>query len=286
MADTILGTGRAPVGVRPQPRWRLTPRSALVLLGAETRKGMITQWAHPAGHVIGLAILASMYLSMQFIIGQGSLPRDLLPQTLVAISVFWILTYASLMMIADLIEEKRGGTFAQSHLSPAPPWLIMLGRMVSAAVLGLIAGVIGTAVPALITHTSIPFRWAALLPYGLALLNVLAFTFLMAAIALTSPTIGELHQLTSALVIMLNGSVLPIAFYPDWLRIIAEFLPTTLGIQATNNILFHHATLGTIWRNGDLPWLLVYTVALGVAGAAIFVRNLRVTMRDGRLGQY
>jgi ABC-2 type transport system permease protein len=273
-------------GPRGETRWKLTPRSALALVANEVRKGLTSQLAHSTGFIVGVLVLSTAYLGMQFVTGQGHLQRDLLPPTMVAISAFFFLVDASLVIVADLIEEKRGGTFAQAHMTPAPPWLIMLGRLATASVLGVVVAVIATAVPMLVAHVTIPLRLAALVPYALALVNVLAFSFLLGAIALTSPMVGVLHQMTTTLVIMLNGSILPLAFYPHWLAILARIVPTTLGVEATDKVLFHGASLASIWADGSLPWLIGYTAALGLAGAALFVRNHRMTMRDGRLGQY
>jgi ABC-2 type transport system permease protein len=51
-------------------------------------------------------------------------------------------------------------------------------------------------------------------------------------------------------------------------------------------VLFQDKSLADIWSDGTLPWLLVYTAALILAGCALFVRNHRRALRDGKLGQY
>lgn len=61
------------------------------ILRAEIGKGLRVQLAHPAGHVITLLISTMMYLGLQFVLGQGELRQDLLPQTLVAIGGYWFL---------------------------------------------------------------------------------------------------------------------------------------------------------------------------------------------------
>ncbi|MGW3498378.1 ABC transporter permease [Streptomyces sp. NPDC001020] len=271
---------------RPAATWRLTPRNGLSVLGAEIRKGLLSQLAHPAGHIIMLTISTVLYLGMQYVMGQGSLRRDLIPETLVAISGYWFLHYGSLVMVADLVEEKRGGTYAQSHMSPAPPWVFMMGRLFTASLMGLMVAVVATLVPMFVTGVTIPLKAAALLPYALVVVNVLAFTFVLAAIAINSPMVGALHSLFTSLVILLNGSMMPLGLYPDWLAVVARFLPTTLGIEATTKVLFDGDSLGDIWSDGTLPWLLAYTFVLVLFGGWIFARNHRRAVRDGRLGQY
>jgi len=260
--------------------------SPLAIVGAEVGKGLRVQLAHPLGHVITLVISMVMYLGLQFVMGQGELRQDLLPQTLVAIGGYWFLQYAGLVMVSDLIEEKRTGTFAQAQMSPVRPWLPMLGRLITASLFGLIVAAVASLVPALVAGIEVPLRWAAAVPYALLAANVLAFTFLLAALALASPMIGALQSLATSLVLLLNGSFMPPALYPDWLAFVARLLPTTLSIEATTDVLFRGRSLADITTDGTLLWSVAYTLALIAAAAALFVRNHRRAVRDGRLGQY
>ncbi|MEU4443194.1 ABC transporter permease [Actinosynnema sp. NPDC050801] len=250
------------------------------VLAAEIGKGLRVQLAHPVGHVITLLISTMMYLGLQFVLGQGELRQDLLPQTLVAIGGYWFLQYAGLVLVADLIEEKRAGTFAQTRMSPAPAWLPMLGRLITASIFGLGVAAAAALVPVLVAGIAIPLRWAALLPALLLGANVLAFTFLLAALALVSPMIGALQSLFTSLVLLLNGSFLPLAFYPDWLAALARVLPTTLGIEVITRTLFEGGTLAQVWHDGSLPWLVAHTLALIVAGGLLFSRNHRRVLRE------
>lgn len=244
-------------------------------LGAEVGKGLRVQLAHPIGHVVTLLISTTMFLGLQFVMGQGELRRDLLPQTLVGIACYWFLQYAGMVMVADLIEERRSGTYDQTRMSPAPAWLPMVGRLLTASVFGLGVAAVAALVPMLVAGIVVPLTWAAVVPLALVVANVLAFTFLLAAVALVSPMIGALQSLFTSLVLLLNGSFLPLALYPDWLAAVARFLATTLGVEASTKVLFEGASLAEIWADGTLPWLIVYTLALTAASAAIFARNHR-----------
>ncbi|MEV0811037.1 ABC transporter permease [Micromonospora sp. NPDC050200] len=252
----------------------------LNVLGAEIDKGLRIQLSHPVGHVITLLISTMMYLGLQFVLGQGQLRQDMLPQTLVAIGAYWFLQYAGLMMVADLIEEQRAGTFAQAQMSPAPPWLPMLGRLITASLFGLAVAAVAALVPTVVAGITIPLHWAGVLPALLLGVNALAFTFLLAALALRSPMIGALQSLFASLVLLLNGSFLPLSFYPDWLAVLARLLPTTLGIEAITQTLFDGRTLAEIWTGGTLPWLIAHTVALTVVSGLLFVRNRRQALQE------
>ncbi|GAA4985042.1 ABC-2 type transport system permease protein [Nonomuraea thailandensis] len=245
------------------------------VLRAEIGKGLRVQLAHPAGHVITLLISTMMYLGLQFVLGQGELRQDLLPPTLVAIGGYWFLQYAGLVMVADLVEEQRAGTFIQAQMSPAPPSLLMLGRLITASAFGLAVTAVAALVPIVVAQIAIPLRWAALLPAVLLAVNALAFTFLLAALALVSPMIGALQSLFTSLVLLLNGSFLPLHLYPDWLAAAARLLPTTLGIEALNQTLFGGRTLAEVWTGGALPWLLIHTLLLTAVAGLLFARNHR-----------
>lgn len=266
----------------PEPRIGRT----LAVMGAEVHKGLRAQLAHPLGHVIGLAVGMAMYLGLQFVMGQGRLREDLLPPTLIAIGAYWFLQYSAMVMVSDLVEEKRGGTFAQSQMSPAPPWTLMLARLATAAVFGLIVALAASAVPALVADIRIPWRAAVLPPLLLLLLNILAFTYLLAAVAVRTPMVGALQSLFTSLILLLNGAFLPLEHYPAWLAAIARALPTTLGIEAVGKALFDRLTLAELWSTGALPRLAAHTAALAVLAAVLFARNHRRAVLDGRLGQY
>lgn len=283
---TSAVTAPGALGTQVKSGWRLTPRTGVSVLRAEVGKGLTTQLAHPIAHIVTLVFTATMYLGLQYVIGQGTIQHDLLPQTLVGISGYWLLQFASMVMVADLVEEKRGGTFAQTQLTPAPLWLIMTGRLITASVMGVVVAVVATLVPMLVTGTTIPLKWAALVPYSMVLINVLAFTFMLAAFALSSPMIGMLQSLLTSMVILLGGAVMPLSLFPTWLAVVARLLPTTMGVEATAKVLFKDESLGDIWSDGTLPWLIAYTVALALLGWYVFVRNHRKALRDGRLGQY
>jgi len=263
--------------------WRATPGVVLSVLANEIRKGLLILWAHPAPIVLAVVTMTFFYLGVQFIIGQGRMPSDLLPPTLVAFSAYIFLHIASLAMVADLVEEMRTGTLGQTHLSPVSPSLLVLGRLGTASLQGVLVAALATVVPLGAVSITIPARGEALVPFALTLANGLAFTLLFAGIALAEPFIGEIHHLFVGVIGTLNGMYLPVALFPDQLESVARLLPTTLGIEATLKVLFEGRSLGDLWIDGSLPWLLAYTIGLTALGWLVFARNQRKAMRDGTL---
>ncbi len=261
-------------------------RTGTAVLAAEIRKGLANQLAHPLGHIVTLAVSVMMYLGLQYVMGQGELRADLLPATLIAIGAYWFLQYSGQVMVADLIEEKRSGTFAAALMSPAPPWVAMVGRLATATVFALPVAVLASLVPALAVGIQIPWRWSAIVPYLLLAANILAFTFLIAAVAIRSPMVGSLHSLLTSLVLMLNGAFMPLSLYPEWTAAAARLLPTTLAIESINRVLFDGDSLAAVWSDGTLPLLTSHTAMLIALAAWLFRRNRRLAIAEGRVGQY
>ena len=228
-----------------------------------------------------------LFIGLQFVVGQGELRHDLLPPMLVAIGCYWFLHYAGLVMVADLVEEKRTGTFGQALMSPAPPWVPMLGRLVTATVFGLAVAAVAVARahargrrhgPAALGGPASVRTRAGQRPG----VHVRAGRDRDRLARRSVPC----SRCSPRLILLLNGSFLPLAYYPHALAVAARFLPTTLGVEATTKTLFGGRSLAGIWADGTLPWLIVYTVALCVLGGFLFVRNHRRAVRDGRLDQY
>lgn len=257
----------------------------MAVLGAEMNKGLRVQLAHPLGHIITLLFSTTMFLGLQFVLGQGELRRDLLPRMLVAIAAYWFLHYSAVVMVGDLLEERRTGTYGQGQMALSPPWLLVLGRLLTASVFGLVVAAASAVVPMLVTGATIPIGWTAAIPYALTVLNILSFTVVLAAVALRNPMIGAIQSLLTMLVLLLNGSFLPLSLYPDWLAVLARFLPTTLGIDAVTKILFDRRPLGEVWSDGTLPLLIAHTLVLGALGGLLYARNQRRLLRDGGLDQ-
>src|SRR5260370_28426351 len=151
--------------------WRATPGAVLRIMANEIRKGLLLLWAHPASIVLAIATMGFFYVGVQYLIGQGQSPRDLLPPTLVAFSTYIFLYIASLAMVADLVEEMRTGTLGQTQLSPAPPSLLMLGRLGAASVQGLLVAALAASAPLIAFNIRVAARCDALVPFALTLVN-------------------------------------------------------------------------------------------------------------------
>lgn len=265
------------------------PRLGLRMLGNETTKGLRVMWAHKAPLVLGLAYMAMYYWVIQLFIGGGRLVGEVLAMTFVSFVGYVVLYIASLRMVGGVLEEMYTGTLEQSLLSPLRPWVASTGRLVAALVEGLVIAVIvaGGNLIVLLGAEDVPltFRWSALLPLAVTLLDIAGFVLLFGAIALVVNSIGAVIHVVQNVIMMLNGAFIPVFVFPDWLQLTSKVLiPTTLGLDGTRRLLIDGAPLGQVWSNGTLPWAIVHAVVLLVLGWAAYHAAIRRGLRDGGLG--
>ncbi len=64
---------------------------------------------------------------------------------------------------------------------------------------------------------------------------------------------------------------------------IAAALITTLGVQAMRQVVLQGQSLGSVWADGTLPWLLIHAALLAVLGWLVFLLNDRRARRLGTL---
>src|SRR5712692_8551385 len=141
----------------------------------ETQKGLWLLWGHRSIVLLEIITLVAFYPFLQFIIGNGTIERALVPPTLLAFLALLILYLATLKLVGDLIEEVNSGTFEQMHLSPFSPAALLVGRLLAVFLEGaLIAVVIGVGMSWGL-RISVPLRPAGLLPAALTLIDIAGF---------------------------------------------------------------------------------------------------------------
>jgi ABC-2 type transport system permease protein len=82
-------------------------------------------------------------------------------------------------------------------------------------------------------------------------------------------------------IMVFGGMLVPVTVFPGPIEIVSRLVPTALGVQAFNTTLADG--LGQSWTDGTLPWLLVHTAVLLVAGLATYGAALRRALREGAL---
>ena len=269
----------------PGKRWWLGSPAAIVrMLGNETYKGLLTLWAHRATLVPELVGLGGTYLFLQFIIGGGHLVRGLFAPTLLGFAAYSFAYLLTLKTVAGTLEELNTGTLEQSHLSPLPAWLLSVGRLGAALVEGLVITGLVVAALVLILGIELPERWQTLLPASLTILDIAGFALLLGGLVLAITSIGAVLHVLQGIILLLNGSFVPVNLFPAWLEVIARLLPSTLGVEATRKVLLQGQSLAAAWSDHSLLWLLLHTATMLMVGSAVYEWNIRQAIRTGRLG--
>lgn len=270
--------------VSSSPLVLINPLRLVRMVGNETYKNLLTLWAYRLTLIPELALLAVTYLMLQFFIGGGELVDALIPPTTLAYVAYVFTYYTLLKVVSGLLEEVNTGTLEQTHIGPIPSWGLSLSRvgaaMVQSAVVTLL--IAGSFVVAL--KIDFPLRWQALVTGALTVLDVAGFALLIAGLALTIASIGAVLHVIQGLVMLLNGSLLPIEAFPAWLETFARLVPGTLGIEATRKVLFEGASLASVWSQGIMAWAVLHAAAMLVIGWAVYQRSIRKGLRNGRLG--
>jgi len=249
----------------------------------ETQKGLWLLWGHRTVVLLEILTFVAFYPFLQFVLGNGTIQRALVLSTLLPFLAVPLLYLAILKLVSDLLEEVNSGTFEQMHLSPFSPAALLVGRLLAIFLEGvLIAVVIGVGMSSLL-GISIPLRPAGLLPAALTLIDIAGFALLLGGLALALPQIGAIAHLFSGLIFLLNGAFFPLEWFPAWVQTLARFLPTTLGVLAMRKVVLQGQSLGAVWADGTLPWLLIHTAGLAVLGWLVFLLNDRRAMRNGTL---
>ncbi len=249
----------------------------------ETQKGLWLLWGHRTVVLLEILTFVAFYPFLQFVLGNGTIQRALVLSTLLPFLAVPLLYLAILKLVSDLLEEVNSGTFEQMHLSPFSPAALLVGRLLAVFLEGvLIAVVIGVGMSSLL-GISIPLRLAGLLPAALTLIDIAGFALLLGGLALALPQIGAIAHLFSGLIFLLNGAFFPLEWFPTWVQTLARFFPTTLGVEAMRKVVPQGQSLGSVWADGTLPWLIIHAVLLAVLGWLVFLLNDRRARRRGTL---
>jgi ABC-2 type transport system permease protein len=272
-------TGEQGATGRPGP-WVVAATHAVL---NETQKSLWLLWGHRTVVLLEILSFIAFYPFLQFVIGNGTIQRALVLPTLLPFLAVPLLYLAILKLVSDLLEEVNSGTFEQMHLSPFSPAALLVGRLLAVFLEGLLIAIVLGVGMSWLLGISIPLRPAGLLPAALTLIDIAGFALLIGGLALALPQIGAIAHLFSGLILLLNGAFFPLEWFPGWVQTLARFLPTTLGVLAMRKVVLQGQSLGSVWADGTLPWLLLHTALLAVLGWFVFLLNDRRARQRGML---
>ncbi|MGH7777720.1 MAG: ABC transporter permease [Candidatus Dormibacterales bacterium] len=253
------------------------------LARVEMVKGLRLMWRRRSLVVVGAIVYGATYLGISLFIGGGHIVKPLMVRTLPALMAVVVASVASVEGVGGIAEEINGGTLEQTRLSPASSQLQALARMAALAIEGLAAATVLGIVLVVGVGLDVKPQSAVLIPAGLTVLDALGYGLIMTALVVRVPSIGAISHVGNMGIMAFGGMVVPISVFPQGLQFFAKFVPTTLGVQSINTILAGHG-LGATWSYGTLPWLLIHTAVVLVAGFSLYEINIRRAQREGGLG--
>jgi ABC-2 type transport system permease protein len=270
-ALTLGASIRTPTGPALQVR----------LLGNEIAKGLRLAWHRRGMIAVGTGLNLLTYLGINLFIGGGHVVTGLMVRTLPALLAVTVAQAVAINGSGGIAEEINGGTLEQTRLSPSPAYLQAIGRMAALAVEGLLAAAVLGAVLAAWFGLDYTGHAAAVLPAALTVLNLLGYGLLITAFTLRVASIGAITHVFNMVIMFFGGMLVPVTVFPAPIETFSHLVPSALGVQAFNTTLADG--LGSSWSDGTLPWLLVHTMVLLVAGLATYGAAMRRALREGAL---
>ncbi len=262
--------------------WRLVP----MIVWNEVYKGLLIQWSYKFNMLMEALMLAFLFLGITFFVGNGQLDPTRLAPSLLGYAVWFYATVAIGTMAYALREEAQQGTLEQWYMSPVPPSVVQVGRVLSTFVVTTFLLLLIVVPLAWGFDLTLPWRWSALPIFVLILVGVYGFGFIVGGATLIFKQVGPLANIVQNMMLFLNGAFLPVERFPRWLEGVAHTLPTTDGILVLQRLFFADASLWTLWQDGSLWRLSLNSAIYLVLGLAVFVFTERLAKRRGLLGQY
>lgn len=150
------------------------------------------------------------------------------PQIVVpGLIAFAVLTASFMTLVADLVGQREAGVLKRRLASPVPPWVLVAGRTLAAAVTALAAAVLVLAVAGNAYDVTVP---TAALP-GLVITVVLGSASLAAlayALASAIGAVGSAQPVVSLVVLplfVISGVLIPTEQLPSGLETVARVFP-------------------------------------------------------------
>jgi ABC-2 type transport system permease protein len=195
--------------------------------------------------------------------------RFFVPGILVMLSIF-----GTFFVGFGLIAELRAGVIERSRVTPVSRLALLVGRSLRDVVSLLFQC-------AVITVLSIPFGLSAhlgdvLLAFLLLALIALMLSAVSYAVALklrSEDALAPLLNMVGQPILLLSGILLPMAFAPAWLRLIAKWNPFSWAVDAARALFAGDPGNASVWK---ALVILAGLTAVSVAWAArAFAKSVR-----------
>jgi ABC-2 type transport system permease protein len=122
--------------------------------------------------------------------------------------------------------------------------------------------------------------------FALTMAGLFGFGFAIAGLSLVVKRAGTAMGMLQTALLYFSGIMLPLEALAPEMAAVARVLPATLGVAALRELVFAQRSLGELWLDGAIPWLIVHSALYCALGWLIYRWCESIAKRQGSLGQY
>ncbi len=199
--------------------------------------------------------------------GRGS---DLASYYAVSLSVFFLF-FTVQFGVLSLLEEREEGTLARILVSPISPLAVVVGKLMSSLIVGVVSMVVLVAATSLVVGATWgdPLAVAVLIVVGVVV--AIAFAALVAAVARTAEQAGAYASILALVLGLLGGAFFPISQAPGLLAAVSRLSPHRWLLDGFRDISYG-ADVGDLGTTVTV--LAVFIAIVGGPGLAFAGRGL------------
>jgi ABC-2 type transport system permease protein len=171
-----------------------------------------------------------------------------------------------------LLDERDWGTFDRVRAMPVRSANILVGKLLSRFVVGVVQMVTLLLIGWVAFDVSLgPQPWALILPiFGIVFAGT-TFGLIVAAVAPTREAILPVGSIVIVTMASVGGCWWPIDLEPRWMRSVALAFPTTWAMDAFNDLMIRRRTFEAALKPTAI--MIAYGVLYLVTGVVLFQRR-------------
>jgi len=187
---------------------------------------------------------------------------------------------------SSLREDLHIGILEQIALSPYPLMFNMLGRSVSRLFINMFFAFL------LFITFQLTFKVKIYIPITVFIFFLITYAGLyglglfFAGLTLIFKRLGPVTTITRFLLLIFTGAIIPLNTFPYFLRVFAQTLPMTLGLNIIREIIFEKTSLQAIFTNQNFYLFIVNSLFYLLLGIFTFIILEKKARSKGALGTY
>jgi ABC-2 type transport system permease protein len=182
--------------------------------------------------------------------------------------------FSSTFSGASYYQDRDSGILKVLLASPHSPRVVLLGKMMSAVVIGTAQALLVLVVAAAIPSINFQWQYGVLPSLALAVLAIVALNLLLAGIG--QLLAAKIHSMQGFHLVMnlvlfpflfFSGAFFPLTDLPIWLKVLGHANPLSYGVDMMHLALYANGSDGYFGLPIDFAVLLALAIAVFVGGA-------------------